>query len=244
MPFNASTYIKPPAPEFATDREVQGDQVDLKINDLRRDTITCINALAAGAPSGSVTVDSISATPTTITAVKNLTPPVIYGGAGQRVVATSLGTMILWNCSFDGTNFTADDTGGSEPTGVLLGPAGMTFLRQTTYALPWSTWDRTETFVPGGNVLSSVESGSDFTVYGAISQTGATVNPLTAVIPYGRQLSGWGAPTFTFNPITNVNMNVASVVMTDFGGAAVKVVITPTAPGDATITFNINVTHP
>ena len=77
MPFNASDYIKPPAPEFATDREIQGDQVDLKINDLRRDAITCINALAAGAPSGTVTVDSISATPTTITAVKNLTPPVI-----------------------------------------------------------------------------------------------------------------------------------------------------------------------
>lgn len=244
MAFNASDYIKPPAPEFATDREIQGDQVDLKINDLRRDTITCINALAAGAPSGSVTVDSISATPTTITAVKNLTPPVIYGGAGQRVVATSLGTMILWNCSFDGTNFTADDTGGSEPTGVLLGPAGMTLLRQTTYALPWSTWDRTETFVPGGSVLSSVEAGSGFTVYGAISQTDAIVSPITTLIPYGRRLSGWGAPTFTFNPLTNVNMNLASVVMTDVAGDAVKVVITPTAPGDATITFNISVVHP
>jgi len=244
MPFNASDYIKPPAPEFATDREIQGDQVDLKINDLRRDAITCINALAAGAPSGTVTVDSISATPTTITAVKNLTPPVIYGGAGQRVVATSLGTMLLYNCSFDGTNFTADDTGGAEPTGVLLGPAGMTLLRQTTYALPWSTWDRTETFIPGGNVLSSVESGSDFTVYGAVSQTDATVNPITAVVPYGRLLSGWGAPTFTFNSLTNVNMNLASVVMTDVAGSAVKVVITPTAPGDATITFNITVARP
>lgn len=243
MSFNASDYIKPPSPEYATDRELQGDQTDLKINDLRRDTITCINALASGAPSGSVTVDSISATPTNITAVKNLVPPVIYSGAGQRVVATALGTMLLHNCSFDGTTFTADDIGGAAPTGLLVGPAGAAMLVQNNFATPWSAWDRVETFVPGGSVLSSPEVGSGFTVYGAISQTGATVNPLTAVIPYGRQISGW-TPTFTFNMLTNVNMNLASVVMTDVAGAAVKVVITPTAPGDATIVFYISVVHP
>ena len=107
MSFNASDYIKPPSPEYATDRELQGDQTDLKINDLRRDTITCINALASGAPSGSVTVDSINPTPVSFTGTKNMTPPVINGLVQQQLVSTPVGVMLLNNCSYDGSVFTS-----------------------------------------------------------------------------------------------------------------------------------------
>jgi len=37
--------VKPVSPEFATDREIQGDQVDLKINDLRRDLWAVCDAI-------------------------------------------------------------------------------------------------------------------------------------------------------------------------------------------------------
>lgn len=37
--------VKAVSPEFATDREIQGDQVDLKINDLRRDLWAVCDAI-------------------------------------------------------------------------------------------------------------------------------------------------------------------------------------------------------
>lgn len=48
--------VKAVSPEFATDREIQGDQVDLKINDLRRDLWAVCDALDGSlGPSGNKT---------------------------------------------------------------------------------------------------------------------------------------------------------------------------------------------
>lgn len=44
--------VKPVSPEFATDREIQGDQVDLKINDLRRDLWAVCDAIDGGMGGG------------------------------------------------------------------------------------------------------------------------------------------------------------------------------------------------
>ena len=49
--------VKPVSPEFATDREIQGDQVDLKINDLRRDLWAVCDAIDAGLGGGGVSID-------------------------------------------------------------------------------------------------------------------------------------------------------------------------------------------
>ncbi len=249
MPFNASDYIKPPAPEFATDREIQGDHVDLKINDLRRDTITCVNALAGlpvpPPPAGTVTVDSIDSTPTTISAVRDLTPPVIYGTVGQRVVATALGTMILENCSFDGALFTADDV-GLPATSVLVGPAGVTISTQSVTTVPWAAWEKVETISPGSVILSSMPTNGSFLVYGAASITdpvAIALTPIYTVVNYGRHVTY--SPTFTFSVITNNNMDTGTVVMADVNGAAVRVQITPLAAGaTAEIVFKIEVKAP
>lgn len=244
MSFNASDYIKPPSPEYATDREIQGDQYDLKINDLRRDTIACINALASGAPTGSVTVDSISATPTTITAVKNLTPPVIYGTVGQRVVATPIGIMILCNCSFDGTSFTADDT-ANVATGILLTLAGTTNLLQVTTATPWTVWEFSEIYDGSGAVYNtSTKSATILSVKGAISVP-SSPNPfevLYTLIPLGRSIG--------FVPVLNVTVSDAVNVVGPYtatlvAGRYVKVTCTTGAAyTPSSVVFTVGVNHP
>lgn len=241
MPFNASDYIKPPSSEYATDRELQGDQTDLKINDLRRDTITCINALAAGAPSGSVTVDSINSTPTVINSVKNLIPPVIYGTAGQRIVSTVVGTMILYNCSFDGSIFTVDDL-MQTAFGFLLGPGGISWFSVTdgqSQGAPLSTGTAT-----GDIVLSNLPStNTGVIVYGSLYQQNAALGvPIKTVIDYGKQISSL-TPTFTITILSNTNVDPLSVVMIDIASAAVEVSALPVAAGDAYIRFYVTVSQ-
>jgi hypothetical protein len=243
MPFNASDYIKPPAPEFATDREIQGDQVDLKINDLRRDTITCINALAAGAPSGSVTVDSISATPTTITAVKNLTPPVVFGGVGQRIVATSIGTMLLRNCSFDGTTFTADDT-AAQATLLLVGDIGVTVSTQTDTTVPWTAWEFVETYSGGEIINSSTKPGAVFTVSGAFSCAGSpnASETVVAFLPFNKLLGF--SPTLGAVSVAASSNTVGPYVATVVG-QGVKVTFTTVAANTPSYAiFSVPVQHP
>ena len=241
MSFNASDYIKPPSPEYATDRELQGDQTDLKINDLRRDTITCINALASGAPSGSVTVDSINPTPVSFTGTKNMTPPVINGLVQQQLVSTPVGVMLLNNCSYDGSVFTST-SGFASASGIILAGAGMTLLSQENVASPWVAWDKQQVFIPGSSIYSTTISGTGFSVYGAISQTNATVSPITVVLPYNAEIT-W-TPTFNLVILSNINMNAATATLTDVSNRAVKVTMTPSAPGDVSVVFYVDVALP
>lgn len=241
MSFNASDYIKPVDSTFATDRELQGDQTDLKINDLRRDTITCINALAGTPPSGSITVNSIDPAPTTVSAVKDLTPPVVYGTVGQRVVATALGTMVLYNCSFDGTVFTVDDTMLSA-FGFLVGPVGISWFSVTdgqSQGAPLST-----SVASGDIVLSNLPStNTGVVVYGSLYQQNATLGvPIKTVIDYGKQISSL-TPTFTITILSNTNIDPLSVVMTDIATAAVEVSALPVIAGDAYIRFYVTVSQ-
>ena len=236
MPFNASDYIKPPSSEYATDRELQGDQTDLKINDLRRDTITCINALAAG-----VTVDSINSTPTVVNSVKNLIPPVIYGTAGQRIVSTVVGTMILYNCSFDGSIFTVDDL--MQPaSGLWLSSGGVSWFSVVDGQSQGAP--QTISSALGNLVVSNIASGNTaVVVYGSIYQQNAAPGvPIKTVINYGKQISSL-APTFTITILNNTNINPATVVMTDVASAAVEVSALPVFPGDAYIRFYVTVSQ-
>lgn len=243
MPFNAADYIKPPSSEYATDRELQGDQTDLKINDLRRDTITCINALAAGAPSGSVTVDSINSTPTVISSVKNITPPVISGTIGQRVVATNLGTMVLSNCSFDGTNFTADDTGlGAD--GIIVSAAGLTIMHQTTVASPWSSWENVEIKSPGNATIQSLEAGGTIhPVYGELQENASPGTLVSGVFPYGMYLNF--VPVLTITTLASSNVSPGSIVVSNLNNRAAVVSFVPQTPGsNSLLRFSISVAHP
>ena len=236
MPFNASDYIKPPSSEYATDRELQGDQTDLKINDLRRDTITCINALAAG-----VTVDSINSTPTVVNSVKNLIPPVIYGTAGQRIVSTVNGTMILYNCSFDGSIFTVDDL--MQPaSGLWLSSGGVSWFSVVDGQSQGAP--QTISSALGDLVVSNIASGNTaVVVYGSLYQQNAAPGvPIKTVINYGKQISSL-APTFTITILNNTNINPATVVMTDVASAAVEVSALPVFPGDAYIRFYVTVSQ-
>ena len=205
MSFNASDYIKPPSPEYATDRELQGDQTDLKINDLRRDTITCINALASGAPTGTVTVDSISTVPTGISDVKNLTPPVIQGTVGHRILSTPLGTMVLVNCSFDGTTFTADDTGVSASMS-LISVGSTTEAWQTTTTTPWTVWEYTKTSTAGGSVINKTTTGSALVLNGGFSAPSSPNGNETvfAYLPINALLGF--TPTFSVVATNEVNI--------------------------------------
>ena len=236
MPFNASDYIKPPSSEYATDRELQGDQTDLKINDLRRDTITCINALAAG-----VTVDTINSTPTVVNSVKNLIPPVIYGTAGQRIVSTVDGTMILYNCSFDGSIFTVDDL--MQPAfGLLLGPGGISWFSVVdgqSQGAPLTT-----SSALGDLVVSNIASGNTaVVVYGSLYQQNAAPGiPIKTVINYGKQIASL-APTFTITTLVNNNIDPLSISMSDISNAAVEVTAIPVAAGDAYIRFYVTVSQ-
>ena len=236
MPFNASDYIKPPSSEYATDRELQGDQTDLKINDLRRDTITCINALAAG-----VTVDSINSTPTVVNSVKNLIPPVIYGTAGQRIVSTVVGTMILYNCSFDGSIFTVDDL--MQPAfGLLLGPGGISWFSVVdgqSQGAPLTT----STGVGDIGIFNLAPGNTAVVVYGSIYQQNAAPGiPIKTVINYGKQISSL-APTFTITTLVNNNIDPLSISMSDISNAAVEVTAIPVAAGDAYIRFYVTVSQ-
>ena len=236
MPFNASDYIKPPSSEYATDRELQGDQTDLKINDLRRDTITCINALAAG-----VTVDSINSTPTVVNSVKNLIPPVIYGTAGQRIVSTVNGTMILYNCSFDGSIFTVDDL--MQPaSGLWLSSGGVSWFSVVDGQSQGAP--QTISSALGNLVVYNIASGNTaVVVYGSLYQQNAAPGvPIKTVINYGKQISSL-APTFTITILNNTNINPSSVVMTDVASAAVEVSALPVAAGDAYIRFYVTVSQ-
>ena len=236
MPFNASDYIKPPSSEYATDRELQGDQTDLKINDLRRDTITCINALAAG-----VTVDSINSTPTVVNSVKNLIPPVIYGTAGQRIVSTVNGTMILYNCSFDGSIFTVDDL--MQPaSGLWLSSGGVSWFSVVDGQSQGAP--QTISSALGNLVVYNIASGNTaVVVYGSLYQQNAAPGvPIKTVINYGKQISSL-APTFRITILNNTNINPSSVVMTDVASAAVEVSALPVAAGDAYIRFYVTVSQ-
>jgi len=241
MPFNASDYIKPPSSEYATDRELQGDQTDLKINDLRRDTITCINALAAGAPSGSVTVDSINSTPTVVNSVKNLIPPVIYGTAGQRIVSTVNGTMILYNCSFDGSIFTVDDL--MQPaSGLWLSSGGVSWFSVVDGQSQGAP--QTISSALGDLVVSNIASGNTaVVVYGSLYQQNAAPGvPIKTIINYGKQISSL-APTFTITILANTNIDPLSISMSDISNAAVEVNAIPVAAGDAYIRFYVTVSQ-
>jgi len=236
MPFNASDYIKPPSSEYATDRELQGDQTDLKINDLRRDTITCINALAAG-----VTVDSINSTPTVVNSVKNLIPPVIYGTAGQRIVSTVNGTMILYNCSFDGSIFTVDDL--MQPaSGFLLGQGGISWFSVVdgqSQGAPLTT----STGVGDIGIFNLAPGNTAVIVYGSIYQQNAAPGiPIKTVINYGKQIASL-APTFTITTLVNNNIDPLSISMSDISNAAVEVTAIPVAAGDAYIRFYVTVSQ-
>jgi len=236
MPFNASDYIKPPSSEYATDRELQGDQTDLKINDLRRDTITCINALAAG-----VTVDTINSTPTVVNSVKNLIPPVIYGTAGQRIVSTVVGTMILYNCSFDGSIFTVDDL--MQPaSGLWLSSGGVSWFSVVdgqSQGAPLTT----STGVGDIGIFNLAPGNTAVIVYGSLYQQNAAPGvPIKTVINYGKQISSL-APTFRITILNNTNINPSSVVMTDVASAAVEVSALPVAAGDAYIRFYVTVSQ-
>lgn len=236
MPFNASDYIKPPSSEYATDRELQGDQTDLKINDLRRDTITCINALAAG-----VTVDSINSTPTVVNSVKNLIPPVIYGTAGQRIVSTVNGTMILYNCSFDGSIFTVDDL--MQPaSGFLLGQGGISWFSVVdgqSQGAPLTT----STGVGDIGIFNLAPGNTAVIVYGSIYQQNAAPGiPIKTVINYGKQIASL-APTFTITTLVNNDIDPLSISMSDISNAAVEVTAIPVAAGDAYIRFYVTVSQ-
>ena len=236
MPFNASDYIKPPSSEYATDRELQGDQTDLKINDLRRDTITCINALAAG-----VTVDTINSTPTVVNSVKNLIPPVIYGTAGQRIVSTVNGTMILYNCAFDGSIFTVDDL--MQPaSGLWLSSGGVSWFSVVDGQSQGAP--QTISSALGDLVVSNIASGNTaVVVYGSLYQQNAAPGvPIKTVINYGKQISSL-APTFRITILNNTNINPSTVVMTDVASAAVEVSALPVFPGDAYIRFYVTVSQ-
>ena len=236
MPFNASDYIKPPSSEYATDRELQGDQTDLKINDLRRDTITCINALAAG-----VTVDSINSTPTVVNSVKNLIPPVIYGTAGQRIVSTVNGTMILYNCSFDGYIFTVEDLMKHE-SGFLLGQGGISWFSVVdgqSQGAPLTT----STGVGDIGIFNLAPGNTAVIVYGSIYQQNAAPGiPIKTVINYGKQIASL-APTFTITTLVNNNIDPLSISMSDISNAAVEVTAIPVAAGDAYIRFYVTVSQ-
>lgn len=236
MPFNASDYIKPPSSEYATDRELQGDQTDLKINDLRRDTITCINALAAG-----VTVDSINSTPTVVNSVKNLIPPVIYGTAGQRIVSTVHGTMILYNCSFDGSIFTVDDL--MQPaSGLWLSSGGVSWFSVVdgqSQGAPLTT----STGVGDIGIFNLAPGNTAVVVYGSIYQQNAAPGiPIKTVINYGKQIASL-APTFTITTLVNNNIDPLSISMSDISNAAVEVTAIPVAAGDAYIRFYVTVSQ-
>ena len=236
MPFNASDYIKPPSSEYATDRELQGDQTDLKINDLRRDTITCINALAAG-----VTVDTINSTPTVVNSVKNLIPPVIYGTAGQRIVSTVNGTMILYNCSFDGSIFTVDDL--MQPaSGLWLSSGGVSWFSVVdgqSQGAPLTT----STGVGDIGIFNLAPGNTAVIVYGSIYQQNAAPGiPIKTVINYGKQIASL-APTFTITTLVNNNIDPLSISMSDISNAAVEVTAIPVAAGDAYIRFYVTVSQ-
>jgi len=96
--------VKPVSPEFATDREIQGDQVDLKINDLRRDLWAVCDAIEGMIGGGSTAGGDLAGTyPNPMVAkirsiLVDTTPPVL----GDALV-------------FDGTKYIPSAIGPTSP---------------------------------------------------------------------------------------------------------------------------------
>lgn len=230
MPFNPTDYIKPLDNSLANDREIYGDQTDMKINDLRKDVIAALSALAGGGGSpapASVTINTISPIPTAINPPSNTinsVPPVSTAtGVFRMLTLPNVNQSMAFtvNANWNGTTWTADNTG---ETASFFGVQqnGRTYQRfKSDTSVPWTTWDKIVVNTPEGETF--VEGPiTAFGGFGIIGDPLLNIGPLMeGPITFTKTLIGSTPAFISTLVVQNFNVDAGSIVtepISNYGG--------------------------